>query len=383
MPGRVAHSPADRGYLRLCFVAGTLGRGGAERQLVYMLEALRGHAVEPRVLCLTQGEPYQREIESLEVPVEWIGANPSRLARMVAIIRSLEREPAEVVQSAHFYTNLYASVAGRLTGARSIGAVRNDLLSELRDDRTVGIAHLLLPSYLVANSRLAQQRAVALGRSSARVFLIRNAVDTSHFCLRESRSAVPAPDCLRLLFVGRLTGQKRADRFLRLVERLSREFSDRCVEARLVGDGADRTILENLRSTLRLDPRRVQFVGELADTSALFSWADVLVLPSDHEGTPNVILEAMAIGLPVVATAVGGVTDLLCHGGGLMVRPGSDEAIYAAVKKLMTDARLADCLVQEGARYVARNHSLDGLASQLDTLYETVMEQRTPRQAKS
>jgi glycosyltransferase involved in cell wall biosynthesis len=212
------------------------------------------------------------------------------------------------------------------------------------------------------------------------VLLVRNVVDTSRFGYGENRTVARTPGSLRLLFVGRLTDEKRADRFLRLAERTCREFAGKRVEARIVGDGPERAVLEDLRSTLMIDPGRVQFIGEIGDMAPLYAWADLLVLTSDHEGSPNVVLEAMASGLPVVATAVGGVPDLLCCGGGLMARPESEDALFAAVMKLATDTRLAERLSLEGTRYVARNHSLDSLGSQLDMMYKTVVGERTSRQ---
>jgi glycosyltransferase involved in cell wall biosynthesis len=370
--GQEGASPDGR-PIRVCYVVGTLGRGGAERQLVYMLRALESQAVQTRVLSLTEGEPFQREIEDLGVPVKWVGANPSRAARLSAIVASLRQEPADVVQSTHFYANLYAAVAASLTGTRSIGAIRGDGLEALRANPLFGMADLFLPDYLAVNSPPAQRYAVEKGRSSARVLLVKNVVDTSRFRATEDGGAERASESLRLLFVGRLTGEKRADRFLRLVERTCREFPGKHVEARLAGDGPDRPALEHLRSTLRLDPERMQFMGEIEDIAPLYSWADMLVLTSDHEGSPNVLLEAMACGLPVVATAVGGIPDLLCRGGGLIVRPESEDSLFDAVTRLANDARLANRLATQGARYIANNHSLDSLGAQLNTMYETVL----------
>jgi glycosyltransferase involved in cell wall biosynthesis len=365
-------SSYDSRTIKVCFVVGTMARGGAERQLAHMLGSFRDHRVDARVMCLTKGEALQREIEECGISVEWVGADPSHAARLETIVSSLRHEPADIVQSAHFYTNLYAAVAATFTGARSIGAVRNDVISELRSNLPFGLADLLLPHYLVVNSALACQRAVKLGRSPKRVLLVRNAVDASRFQSSERPGAGPPSESLRLLFVGRLIPQKRADRFLRLVSAVARVLPGRRVEARIVGDGPYRAALENVRDELHLDPDQVQFVGAMDDVAPLYAWADVLVLTSDYEGTPNVVLEAMASELPVVATAVGGVPDLLCRGGGLMVRPESEDELCNAVARLATDARFAKRLTAEGNRYVAHNHSLDSLWRQLDLTYRTV-----------
>ncbi len=123
--------------LKICFLAGTLGRGGAERQLVYMLSALKRAGVQTRVLCLTQGESFEDEIKRLGVPVEWVGASGSRLVRLRRIIRSLRREPAHVLQSVHFYTNLYAALAARAAG--KLGVAVPNVHTEALDLSQAGV----------------------------------------------------------------------------------------------------------------------------------------------------------------------------------------------------------------------------------------------------
>jgi len=135
--------PVDPSKLEVCFLAGTLGRGGAERQLTYMLRALGSAGASTRVLCLTDGEPFQREIEALGVGVEWVGPSGSRAARLYRIIQALRRRPADILQSVHFYTNLYATVAARVVGICDIGAIRNDLSSEeLKENGLAGYRQL-------------------------------------------------------------------------------------------------------------------------------------------------------------------------------------------------------------------------------------------------
>jgi glycosyltransferase involved in cell wall biosynthesis len=358
--------------MRLCFIVGTLGRGGAERQLLYMLRALKKTGIQIRVLSLTAGETYEQDIQDLGIGVECVGGNPSRLARLAAIVTAVRREPADIIQSTHFYTNHYAAVAARFIGATSVGAVRGNLREALRGSRPFGLVGLLMPDYLVVNSRPALQDALKRGRSPERVVLLTNVVDTNRFSPGDQFKS-PATDRLRLLFVGRLTGEKRADRFLRLVHGITQVLPGQVVEAKIAGDGPDRPMLEALRSSLQLDPDRVRFIGEAQDTAPLYHWADMLVLTSDHEGTPNVILEAMACRLPVVAAAVGGVPDLLRHGGGLAVRPEDEKAFAEAVLRLHRNRELAESLAVEGSRYVAHNHSLDSLGARLTSIYDTII----------
>src|SRR5688572_19887114 len=113
--------------MKVCFVAGTLGCGGAERQLLYMLKALQREGISTRVLSLTKGEEYERRIENIGIDVEFVGSSNNQLRRLWAMIDRLRRDPVDVIQGAHFFTNIYTALAGRALGIPSVGAVRGDL----------------------------------------------------------------------------------------------------------------------------------------------------------------------------------------------------------------------------------------------------------------
>ena len=210
----------DLSRLKVCFVAGTLGQGGAERQLFYILRCLRENGAAVRLLSLTSGEYWENKIRELGVPVVWVGDKPSRLARLKRIIEELRQDLPGVVQSAHFYTNLYAIVAARRLGLRDVGAIRNDAISEVRaNGRILGGLSLRLPRLLAPNSRVGLRNALELGASSSRCHFLPNVVDTDRFrpVMREHRGFVT------LLAVGRLVEQKRLDRFLRILAKVRSE----------------------------------------------------------------------------------------------------------------------------------------------------------------
>jgi glycosyltransferase involved in cell wall biosynthesis len=360
--------------MSVAFLAGQLGRGGAERQLLYMLSALRETDVHPRVLCLTKGEPLETEIDELGVPVTWVGRSESRLARVRAITAALGSDTPDIVQSAHFFTNMYAAMAGAAVGRPSIGAVRNDVDIEVRQAGAFGRTQLFLPRFLIANSSLGRDRAIRKGRMAERVFLVRNAVETERFEVPDRSIEVDGQRPRRVLFVGNMYPRKRPDRFLRLLKGLDQSTPSVDFEARLVGSGPELSRMREIATSLDLHRGTVRFDSESPDATQFYRWADLLVLTSDHEGTPNVILEAMAAGVPVVATTVGGVPDLLTHGGGLLVRPDDEARLLRAVLGLLTDGRLRESLVRDGLRFLKANHSLAGLRNQLLSVYSTVLE---------
>src|SRR5262249_2475156 len=140
--------------LRVCFLAGTLGQGGAEQQLFYLLKTLRGQGATVRLLSLMRGEFWEAPIAEFGVEVRWVGQSDSRLARLGRIIREARAFRPQILQSQHFYTNLYAAAAGRALGVREIGALRCDGSSEVAEHgRALGKLSLRWPRLIAANSR--------------------------------------------------------------------------------------------------------------------------------------------------------------------------------------------------------------------------------------
>ncbi|MCB8820201.1 glycosyltransferase family 4 protein [Microvirga rosea] len=143
---------------------------------------------------------------------------------------------------------------------------------------------------------------------------------------------------IRLVFVGRLQHQKGVDVLLRAMGRLARPD----LELLIVGDGPDRNLLTSLAAELSLE-RNVIFRGwaEKAELPDLYRSGDIFVLPSRDEGMPNVLLEAMASGLPAVATRISGSEELVVHGEtGLLVPPEDADALAAALAELSDNAAL-------------------------------------------
>ncbi len=355
---------------RITFLAGTLGQGGAERQLFYILQTLRQNQVQLRLLCLTQHEFWESRIQDLGVPVTWVGQSPSRLLRLRRIISELRKERPDVLQSQHFYTNLYVAAAARLLGIREIGAVRNNVISEIGDGgRLLGGWSLRAPRTLAANSRAALQTAVALGVPTARGYLLPNVVDTDRF----KPGTKAESGCCRIVAIGRLVEQKRFDRFIRILAQV-REKSSSPVQGILIGTGPLREQLEKQAAGLGFSPETLEFRGEVPDLAPVYREADILALTSDWEGTPNVVLEAMASGLAVVATKAGGVADIVQHGQtGFLAEPADEKFLVETLLQLVTQPGLRKQTGAQARAHVETHHSIKCLPHFLDGLYKMTL----------
>lgn len=360
----------DLARLNLCFLAGTLGQGGAERQLFYILKALRDSGASLRLMCLTRAEFWEKKVTELKVPVTWIGNHSSKLARVVALIKALRRNPPDVLQSQHFYTNLYVAAAARALGIHEIAALRNDGISEMRaNGPLLGRLSLRLPRVLVANSRTAIRNAIALGVPNERLHFLPNVVDTLQF-KPEVREPKPT---VTLVTAGRLVEQKRIDRFLRLVMNIKR-YSQFPIKAIVVGNGPLRGELELQAAQMNLLPEVVEFRGAIADMASVYREADLFVLTSDWEGTPNVVLEAMSCGLPVVATRAGGMAEIIQPGEtGDLADVGDEKQMISIMLNLVNNLEQRMYLGSNARNYILANHCPTRLPSRLAEIYEVAL----------
>jgi glycosyltransferase involved in cell wall biosynthesis len=381
MTTEVRPQPSVLGGLRICLLTGTLQPGGAERQLFYTAQALRRNGAKVRILSLTRGDYWEDNLEQSGLPVTWVGQSSSRLGRLMRMVREVRRSGADVIQCQHFYTNLYGALAARLMGIREIGAVRNNVLSEQAStSRLVGSLNMRLPRMLAANSQAAIRTLLEFGVSPGRTFFLPNVVDTDKFFPR-AQTARDRVAPVRLLAVGRLTPQKRFDRFIELVAQV-RCKSGLPVTGVIVGSGRQdcdlKPVLEEQAARLGLFPGHLEFINVASSAmESVYHNADIMILTSDHEGTPNVILEAMASGLPVVATNVGGVPEIVQPGcTGYLV--GSDELdrMVDYTLQLVGDREHRLLLGRQARTYIEANHSLSVLPIYLAELYAQVLGRR-------
>lgn len=152
-----------------------------------------------------------------------------------------------------------------------------------------------------------------------------------------------------ILTIGRLSREKGQADLLRAVQLLRRRQPDWPLRLVLVGDGVDRVMLEALATSLDLK-QVCCFAGQQRDVAPYWACADVFALPSHSEGSPNVVLEAMAAGCPIVSTAVGGVPDtVIDEQSALLCPPAQPEILAGKLERLLGDATLAAQLREQAS----------------------------------
>jgi glycosyltransferase involved in cell wall biosynthesis len=243
------------------------------------------------------------------------------------------------------------------------------------------IDRLCLPFYekVICVSDDLHKRCLASGVSPHRCVLIENAIDAEEYqrtlAISQAKGRLKLPSG-RLVIgaVGRLSPEKGYDHLIRAVDVLLRAGKD--IELVIVGDGDDRPRLRELISDLGQN-ERIHLLGYRSDTMEIYQAMDVLALSSLREGLPNVVLEAMALEVPVVATRVGGIPRLIRNGeNGLIVEPGSSEALVPALDRLLGDESLRLRLGRAGRETIESNYSFSARMQKVRAIYEEVLATR-------
>lgn len=207
---------------------------------------------------------------------------------------------------------------------------------------------------VVCVSEALRQRAISLGLPSEKLVVIRNGVDTHRFrpMPRDEARRVTdqAPDRRTVLFVGNVLQTKGVRELLSAFERLSKLRVD--LDLVVVGDGPERTFLQAQARAAGLDPRvRLTGVVPHSQLGPWFNAADVVCLPSYAEGLPNVLMEAMACGIPCVATRVGGIPEVVTAASGELVAARDVEELAGALARVLDRTWDRESMVRAAARF--------------------------------
>ena len=170
-----------------------------------------------------------------------------------------------------------------------------------------------------------------------------------------------------ILFVGSLVRQKGVDILLKAFKSVKKDIDSNLI---IVGDGKKRKALERLAGARNL--KDVYFLGSKRDLKSIFKKSSVLVLPSREEGFGLVLLEAMANGVPVVASDTGGIPEIIEDGkNGLLFKTGDFEDLSCKVARILEEDELKDALIEKGRETVKR-FRWENMANEVDKIYECI-----------
>lgn len=295
---------------------------------------------------------------------------PATARQLLAFSRWCRAKEIAVLQTCELYSNIFGLPGGVLASVPvRIGSRRGFV-------ETPGLQRLQTAAYgaahrIVANSQAAADRLGVEGVPQEKIDVIPNGIDPALFPPREYSSRPR-----RIALVACLREEKRIDLLINAAPRILSHYPD--AEFLIAGDGSCRDQLVALAHETGAFGR-FRFLGHRDDIPAVLAQADLFVLPSRSEAFPNSIIEAMASGLPVVATAVGGIPELVAHGRtGRLVPSGDVEALAGAVLDLLADPARAEEFGRAGRSRIEQTYSFDRMVGQFEDLYLTELAARRP-----
>jgi glycosyltransferase involved in cell wall biosynthesis len=380
--------------IRLLKFVVCFGIGGTERQVVNFARGLDSSRFELHLACLKRWGQFLKEIEEsrrplVEYPINCLYSYNSWIQRL-KLATYLKRNRIHIVHTYDFSTNLFAIPAAWLAGVPVIVAsIRNTAGYLTPAQSQVQRLMCRLADRIVVNAEAIRQGLIAEGYDPETVTVIRNGIDLSRFARNGSdgrlRHELDLPPHAPLVAVlARLHPMKGIEDFLEAARIVSRGFPEArflVVGSRSIPqdgdvreDVAHKKELENYAVRLGLK-ERVVFTGFRLDVPEILSEVAVSVLSSvTSEGLSNSLLESMAMGVPAVATTVGGSPEVVQDGvTGLLVPPRDPAALARAICLLLENRAMAFRLGQAGKQRVTEHFSLEKMVRETERLYLSLL----------
>ncbi|MBI4611290.1 MAG: glycosyltransferase family 4 protein [Candidatus Rokubacteria bacterium] len=369
---------------KILYVIDNLEFGGGERGFAQLAEALRDR-YEIRFAC-APGGLLGRRLQSMAVPIRPLDFRRQlslmRILRLSAIMR---HEQVDLVHSMGARADFAARIAARLAGrplvvstvAMFVDGYEVSALKRALYRRVIRLTERLTDGFIAVSDAVRKTLVEGHRIPEAKVRRIYSGVELEAFSpegqngfgLRRELALEPGAPVVGT--IGRLVYQKAQHVFLQAASLAQRSIPN--VQVLIVGDGPFRRSLEGLSRELGLHACR--FAGFREDVPHLLSLMDVFALPSILEGLPRVLLEALAMARPVVATRIDGVAEVVQHGGaGLLVRPRDPVALADAIVSLVKDPELARRLGGAGRKLIEDRFTVERMVDEVEAFYTTLLE---------
>ncbi len=363
---------------KVMHVIWSLDLGGAEQVVLNLVRKLDRGRFEPIVCCLNEKGRYAEQVEREGIRVMALHKRPKFDPLLVPrLVRLIKREGVDLIHTHLFTGNLWGRIAAKIAGVPVIS-------TEHGMDTWRGRFELTLDRWLTKTNR----RVIFVSEGVKRFYsernpslngkgrVLHNGIEVENFGLHSSKNNVLAELGIAhgrkvIGIVGRLVPEKSHEDFLEAIRLLYKEGRE--VTGLIVGEGEREAFLRGKVREMGIE-KDVVFTGFRQDLDRLYSAMDVFVICSIREGFPLTILEAMAAGVPIVATRVGGILESIQdREEGLLVPAGHPEGLANSIASVLDDSQLRERLIKNARDLVRNRFSAEKMVKDHEALYEEVL----------
>lgn len=368
------------GKTRVLFLVLEMDLGGLQRLVSLLIDKIDKKRFEPYIACLDRGGVFFEQATRASAGSYILGRKPGLFDRHLffQLLNVVKQNKIDIIHS-HNGCSSYAALTGRLAGVKGIihtdhGRLVPDKKSAILEDR---VSAMLMNRFIGVSAELSEYLMSTLRISGKKVRTVINGVDDQTFCPLK-----PEDRLARRAQLGIAPGDKVIGTVCRLDPIKNLDFMIACMPAivrnvpgaKLViaGDGPERASLIAKAESLGVSSS-VRFLGLRRDTEKIMPALDIYACTSLSEGTSMTILEAMACGLPVVASAVGGNVRLIDRTSGVLFPLGDSEMFVDAVTSLLLNESASVELGHQGRRKVEAEFGLERMVRTYEELYAELM----------
>jgi glycosyltransferase involved in cell wall biosynthesis len=361
-------------HLRILEVLQSLEKGGRTKRFTDTVIGLRQHKQIVTPLCLSQPESWV-EIPTLEI-IERQSISAFQLIKKIRAL--IKKHNIQVIHAHCELSQLYAGIAGFTCGIPTIGTFHRSDLSKYQPSKVNTLLKFLLSHYIaVSHDRLSLlTKNLSLPTKKCHVVhggsIIENIPTTAS--VREARNILQLPETQTVLLsighLGEIKGHQ--DTIIALSSLIT---NDQNIHLYIAGDGSEdeKNTLFALVEQLKLQ-NHITFLGQINNAPQWLEACDIFIQPSIEEAFGLVFAEAGAKGKPVIATAVGGIKEIIIDGEtGYLVPPASPENLAQAMKKLLESPDKINLLGQQGYLRISTQFSIDNMVNKYLAIFNTVI----------
>lgn len=361
--------------------------GGIQQQILSIVRGYDREKFNPAFCCFGPRMELGREIE--KAGIDFVALNRQRYNKfsvgiLVDLYRLMKERNIHVLRTHKYRANLYGRIAGKLAGVPVIIASEHNIYRDEKEKRFIRRINnkilSMVTDKMVTVSDAIKKDILRYDRvSPSKIMVLYNGVDTERFKPRVSfgdirKQFLMSKDDVVIGFVGRLVPSKGLNYLIEAVALLNNSSK---VKLLIVGDGSLMEELKKMAKDKGLE-ESVIFTGLRRDITDILSCIDIFVLSSVKEGFPNSLLEAMAMGKPVVATAVGGIPEIIEHRtNGFLVPPADIEGLAAAIKTVIDNPPMAINMGIAAREFIENNYSITATVGKWEALYKSLLEEKS------